>query len=544
MKGFVRWYKSLIRDKKPGINVDDNDFTYWQNQLFFSFLVYCFPVSFIAAIPGIWLAIKDNYTLIAVVDIVCLATLAIVTFDNKMATSVRKVIIVTLFYGLAVFLINALGYIGPGIFYLYGLTILMALVFPIRYAYWSIIVNGLIIAFYALVIHFKFFNSVLIGLYSTGAWLALSSNLIFLSIVSVVLVHKIFRSLAIVINKKDNLQERYKRIFDKSPLPMWLFDTDTLAFLDVNIAAINHYGYTKDEFLRMTIKDIRPKEDVKTLVKTVKQNKVTGTFYDGRAHHIKKNGEHIYAHIESNLLEFDGRKVRLVLATDITVQLNNELAVFNAHLKIQESEAGLKAIFESTVNGFVLLYPSLNIKLFNAKANDYVIFSQTQQEFEVGKSILDYVETTRHDYFRKLIDRVYKGEIIEFDRKYRSLNKPTYWIRYTFTPVYEENRIKGVCITGRDVTERKLYVQTVEEQNKTFREISWMQSHLVRAPLARIMGLTGLLATCTDDKEREEMLNHLAISSADLDEIINKIVVTSSAMIEKYPSLNQISPEE
>src|SRR5690242_9622646 len=60
-------------------------------------------------------------------------------------------------------------------------------------------------------------------------------------------------------------EDRYRAMFDSSPVPMWTFDRDTLAFVTVNDAAVRHYGYTRDEFLKMTLADIRPIEDVEAL---------------------------------------------------------------------------------------------------------------------------------------------------------------------------------------------------------------------------------------------------------------------------------------
>jgi PAS domain S-box-containing protein len=67
--------------------------------------------------------------------------------------------------------------------------------------------------------------------------------------------------------KSDYLrEERYRLLFDDNPQPMWLFDAETLAFLEVNNAAIENYGYSREEFLQMTILDIRPQEDVVRLI--------------------------------------------------------------------------------------------------------------------------------------------------------------------------------------------------------------------------------------------------------------------------------------
>jgi uncharacterized membrane protein len=159
-----------------------------------------------------------------------------------------------------VFLIYNLGYIGPEIFYLLAINILVALIFPIAYAYWSILVNTIILLVFAILIELKISECPLANEYKAGQWIAFSSNLVFIGLVMVLLIDKIFGSLQITIQKKDMLRENYRRIFDNSPIPMWVFDTETMKFLTVNEAAIDHYGFTKAEFLGMTILDTRPKD--------------------------------------------------------------------------------------------------------------------------------------------------------------------------------------------------------------------------------------------------------------------------------------------
>jgi PAS domain S-box-containing protein len=66
-------------------------------------------------------------------------------------------------------------------------------------------------------------------------------------------------------------EERYRLLFDSNPLPMWVYDCDALQFLAVNEAAVAHYGYSRDEFLSMTIKDIRSAENVETLLDQIER---------------------------------------------------------------------------------------------------------------------------------------------------------------------------------------------------------------------------------------------------------------------------------
>nr|WP_204985989.1 PAS domain-containing protein [Mucilaginibacter psychrotolerans] len=469
------------------------------------------------------MALVSGYINIAVVDVACVFVVAVVTFANRLPLRLRKLSIVVVCYFLALFLVDKLGYFGPGVFYLFVITILAALIFRIKYAYWSIAANTLLLLAYALNIQFHFFESALNHIYTPGGWIAFSANLTFLSIVLVMMIHHIFRSLEATLLNKEMLQERYKSIFDRSPLPMWLFDTQTLAFLDVNEAAVRHYGYTKEEFLLMTIKAIRPAAASHALEEVVEKNRMSGVFYTGKAQHITKSGQTIFVNIESNLLLLDGKQARLVQATDITELLNNEVEALNANLKIKESELNLRAIFNSTNDGFVLLNALFCIKQFNSKAINYVKLGATPKQFEIGKSIFDFVEPSKLPYFKELIQKVYAGEAIEYDRMYKDVSKGPVWIRFTITPVYEGDTIQGACICGRDITARKLYVDTIEHQNKTLREISWMQSHLVRAPLARIMGLTSMLNNPVNDEEKADILNYLNISSQELDHIIKRI---------------------
>lgn len=536
MSSILERYKSvIINNCAYASNRNVQDLHYWQDELFCKFLVYCLPVSLIALLPGVFMALKDGLPIIAVVDLVSFGIIAVVTFAPNIKLLARKVLTISTFYLLAIFLINTLGYLGPGIFYLFFITVLSALIFPILFAYLSVAVNSVVLLIFSLIIAFKLFDSALIPEYTVGMWIAFSVNLIFASIVIVLLIDKIFESLQLTITNTTQLQERYRQIFEKSPLPMWLFDTDSYKFVDVNEAAERHYGYTRQEFMTMTIMDIRYAKNIPDIAELVRVNKLSGAFYGGNSQHIKKNGDAIFVQIESNLLNLDGRSVRLVQATDITTQVEHQLEVFNYHKKIEESESNLRALFDNAIDGFVLLDSRGIIKLFNPKALASMEFNKDQNAFEIGRSIFDYVIDSRLVYFRSVMDKVYSGETVDYDRMFRTESTVT-WIRYTVTPVSEQGRIIGACITGRDVTERKFYLRSLEEQNKIFREISWMQSHLVRAPLARILGLLPMLNNEAHHEERSTITDYINISAGELDTVIKEIIEKSTNIMEKYPT--------
>lgn len=536
MDKVIQRYSAFIK-LRLNLKVKDRvgNLNYWQDELFHNFLVYCIPVSLLAILPGVYIAIQDGFPIIAAVDISCFLLICVATFFSGISLIARKIIIISVFYFLSIFLINSLGYLGPGVFYLFFVTMLVALILPVRFAYWSICFNGAILSCFAVIIKLKIFNSSLIEEYTPGKWIAFSSNLIFASIIIVVLIDRIFKGLQQTIINQSELQEKYKNIFDKSPLPMWLFDTETFRFLDVNDAAIRHYGYNKSEFLSMTIKDIRTAKCIPEVEEIVKTNKISGAYYDGNSQHVKKNGETIYVKIESNVLQFNERPARLVLATDVTAQIKNEVEIVKYNHRIKESESNLKAIFESALDGFVLLDAEYRIKTFNSKASEFMRLNKEHYAFKIGCSIFDYVEDQNFEYFKQIINKVFWGQTVDFDRKYTVTDGTKLWIRYTLTPVREGNTVIGACISGRDITVRKLYLKHLERQNKAFREISWIQSHLVRAPLARIMGLMPLFIESKDENENIIIKNYLEVATKDLDDVISQVTEKAYNTLQKIP---------
>ena len=124
-------------------------------------------------------------------------------------------------------------------------------------------------------------------------------------------------------------EERYRLLFESNPHPMWVYDLETLAFLAVNAAAVLQYGYSRSEFLSMTIKDIRPKEDVTNLLEKVSRT-AEGIDAAGTWKHQKKNGMVIDAEITTHTLTFDTRHAKLVMAIDVTERRRMEKVIRDA----------------------------------------------------------------------------------------------------------------------------------------------------------------------------------------------------------------------
>ncbi len=124
--------------------------------------------------------------------------------------------------------------------------------------------------------------------------------------------------------------EFFNLLFHNHPLPMWIYDIKSLEFLEVNNAAISKYGYSRRQFMSMTIKDIRPKEDIPNLIQNVK-SKRPKLQYSGIWRHKLKNGNIIYVDIVSHEINYKDRKAVLVMAKDVSneVLLNQRLEKLN-----------------------------------------------------------------------------------------------------------------------------------------------------------------------------------------------------------------------
>jgi len=112
-------------------------------------------------------------------------------------------------------------------------------------------------------------------------------------------------------------EQHYRELFEQNPQPMWVYDYDTLRFLAVNSAAIRTYGYSRDEFLQMTVRDIRPPEDLPSLLERVSRARA-GQEVSPQARHRRKDGSLIEVEVTRHNLAFNGHPAAVILSQDVT----------------------------------------------------------------------------------------------------------------------------------------------------------------------------------------------------------------------------------
>jgi PAS domain S-box-containing protein len=321
---------------------------------------------------------------------------------------------------------------------------------------------------------------------------------------------------AVELAKKE--EQKYKDLFNLSPLPQWVFDVETLCFLDVNEAAVLHYGFSKAEFLKMTIKDIRVKEDHDTLAEMIGDCTEEGCYYGGLVRHNKKNGEILTVKVESNAISFEGKIARLVLAIDVTEKLRS------------------KQELEESINRFNIVSKATSDVIWDWDIKtDKIVFNKGMKGIfgydldQADNSWFnrhvhpDDLETLINDMKVSIATKEAKS-VSEYrfrcaDGIYKYVQDRSFLL---FDPTGEPVRMIG---SMQDMTESINYIRDIEEQNSRLKEISWMQSHHVRAPLARILGLTDLITTQLDTvPESDQLVAYLQQSARELDLIIRDIV--------------------
>lgn len=252
-------------------------------------------------------------------------------------------------------------------------------------------------------------------------------------------------------------EEEYRNMFTCNPQPMWIFDQETLAFLEVNDAAIHHYGYSRDEFLSMTIKDIRPEEDVESMVQEVERTQKT---YNPPKEwrHQKKNGELIYVEIISHPMSYNGRLARHVMINDITRRKLTEDALRKSE---ERSRNTLDHLLEGCqIIGFDWKYIYLN--------HTAEIHNKRPKEELLGQRYMDMWPGIEETEVFKVIKQTLETRVsAHLDNKFFFPDGSLGWFDLSIQPVPE-----GVFILSVDITERKNVEAALQKSEEKYRLIA------------------------------------------------------------------------
>lgn len=157
-------------------------------------------------------------------------------------------------------------------------------------------------------------------------------------------------------------EKSFRMMFASNPLPMWVYDVESWKFLEVNDAAVEHYGYSREEFLAMTISEIRPAEDVPKL-KNYLAKQPAKMRDAGEWRHRCKNGEVIDVHILAHPVDLPGRSAALIIAQDITQRKRAERELEKANKRLQDisREAGMAEVATNVLHNVGNVLNSVNV---------------------------------------------------------------------------------------------------------------------------------------------------------------------------------------
>ena len=316
----------------------------------------------------------------------------------------------------------------------------------------------------------------------------------------------------------EHERKKYNDLFNLSPVPQWVYDFNTLAFLDVNQAAMDHYGYSRADFLGMTIMDIRPMEDRFAFGELHWADVTPGLFNKSSVRHQKSNGDIILVCVEGNSVSFEDKNARLVMVIDQTKEIESSLALQESLRRFDiVSTATSDAIWDwDMLTGEVIWNQGIQV-IFGYKDltcdegwHEKHIHQDDVQRVQENFALLIKNHATRlHIEYRfECADHAYKSVL---DRAFIIFNDDGLPIR--------------MIGSMQDITEKVNQIKAIEAQNDRLKEISWIQSHMVRNPLTKILSLVELIAeNRTDLSAIAELVPLLELSAKELDQVLIEIV--------------------
>jgi PAS domain S-box-containing protein len=199
--------------------------------------------------------------------------------------------------------------------------------------------------------------------------------------------------------------------------------------------------------------------------------------------------------------------------------------------RIEEKAAMLRSIIESSTESIWAVNTDFVLRYSNSK---FVKLCKmlVGETIGIGDNVLDFVPIEKREFLEQSYLKAFSGEFLEFSDSYLTQQGVQHF-RVNINPVFSSDRVIGATVFAKNVTELEQFMQTIKKQNERFREISWLQSHVVRAPLARLMGLMDLLLEdfSTVDSDKWAYLEKMKNASLELDKVIREINHKSEDLI-------------
>jgi len=253
-------------------------------------------------------------------------------------------------------------------------------------------------------------------------------------------------------------EERYRSLFENNPLPMWVYDLKTLAFLAVNDSAVEKYGYTREEFLRMTIADIRPMEEVSRLMEDVSKQRLP-LQHAGEWRHRLRDGTIIEVEITSHTLQIGEHDAALVVAQDVTERKRSAHQLnYHARLLRHINDAVIATDDQLCITAWnraaEKMYGWRSEEVMGHSVSEILNFELTDEERATAREILKESATSRSE------------------RTYQRRDGRTLYVEAnTIALLDQQGRMTGYVSVHRDISERKRAEKALHQSEEQYRSL-------------------------------------------------------------------------
>ena len=262
-------------------------------------------------------------------------------------------------------------------------------------------------------------------------------------------------------------EDRYRNLFELAPLPLIVLDDATRRILAVNRAAEEKYGYTRQEFMPMTILDLQVEADRERVAQELVTRDLTKPGFSQRRH-VTKDGQVIHAEVTGRPLTFHGRNARILLINDVSERMRAEEA-------LRESEERFRATFEQASVGMALRdVDPRNPRWLRVNQKLCEILGYTREEL-LNLTSVDVTPPEDRDAAIDRNEQLVSGEIASYSREKRYMRKDgeIIWANISLTAVRgADGRPTHVISIIQDITDRRRAEEALRESEEQFHQLA------------------------------------------------------------------------
>lgn len=259
-------------------------------------------------------------------------------------------------------------------------------------------------------------------------------------------------------------EERYRALVENANDIIYTHDLEG-NFTSVNAAATRTYGYTTEEILTLNLRDIVDPADLPRIRDGIQARPGPGnpTRYEIRT--FTKAGLLIWVEVSTSLIRRGGRTVGIQgVARDITARKHDQEA-------LRQSEAHLRAIFDSADQSIMLIDADFRLLAFNKAAQD-VALQLIKAEMHPGDPVLQYITPADRPYFKQHFTEALAGKRQVVERLIRGVSNDDYWWEFSYnSSVLSDGEVTGVTLLGRNITARKQAEATLQDSEDRYRQL-------------------------------------------------------------------------